>query len=156
MEIERKFLVVSGDYRHEAVSKSRIIQGFLNTDPYRTVRIRIRDLEAYLTIKGKSNEAGTIRNEWEIAIDYDKAKELLAISEGPVIEKIRYLVPVGDHTFEVDEFCRDNEGLVIAELELEEEDEAYLSPDWLGREVTGEIKYYNSQLSKLPYKEWLD
>lgn len=156
MEIERKFLVVSKEYEHEAVSSSQIIQGFLNTDPERTVRIRIRDKEAYLTIKGKSNEAGTIRNEWEIAIGYEMARELLAISEGPVIEKIRYLVPKGDHTFEVDKFYGDNEGLVIAELELEEEDEEYYSPQWLGREVTGEIKYYNSQLSKIPYKEWQD
>ena len=156
MEIERKFLVVSEDYKHEAVSSSQIIQGFLNTDPERTVRIRIRDKEANLTIKGKSNEAGTIRNEWEIAIGYEMARELLAISEGPVIEKIRYLVPKGDHTFEVDKFCGDNEGLVIAELELDEEDEEYYSPQWLGREVTGEIKYYNSQLSKTPYKEWQD
>ena len=156
MEIERKFLVVSEDYKHEAVSSSQIIQGFLNTDPERTVRIRIRDKEAWLTIKGKSNEAGTIRNEWEIAIAYEMARELLAISEGPVIEKIRYLVPAGDHTFEVDKFYGDNDGLVIAELELDEEDEEYLSPPWLGREVTGEIKYYNSQLSKTPYKEWQD
>ncbi len=156
MEIERKFLVVSEDYKQEAVSSSHIIQGFLNTDPERTVRIRIRDDEACLTIKGKSNEAGTIRHEWEVDIAFEMAKELLQISEGPVIEKTRYLVVVGKHTFEVDEFAGDNEGLVIAEIELSEEKEVFGRPEWLGREVTGDVKYYNSQLSKIPYKEWED
>lgn len=154
MEIERKFLVVSQDYRKEAISELSIIQGFLNTEPERTVRIRIQDNEAFLTVKGISNEAGTLRNEWEFNIDINAAREMMHICERPLIEKKRYLVKVGKHLFEVDEFYGDNEGLIIAEIELQTEDEDFIKPHWLGTEVTGDINYYNSQLSKKPFREW--
>lgn len=154
MEIERKFLVVSRDYRQEAISNSRIIQGFLNTDPERTVRIRIKDDEAFLTVKGKSNEAGTIRREWEVEIDREAAISMLDICDGPIIEKQRYVIQYGNHEFEVDEFAGANKGLILAEIELQEENEAFIRPPWLGEEVTGDIRYYNSQLSITPYQQW--
>ena len=123
MEIERKFLVLSHDYRSEAASSIKIIQCFLNTDPERTVRIRIQGEEGYLTIKGISNTSGTMRPEWEYEIDVDQAKQLLQLCEATIIEKTRYLVNYGSHMFEVDEFYGVNEGLVIAEVELESENE---------------------------------
>lgn len=154
MEIERKFLVISPDYRKEAKSSSHIIQGFLNTDPERTVRIRIKDEEAFLTVKGKSNIAGTIRNEWEMKIEREAALQMLDICERPLIEKVRYLIEMGDHQFEVDEFAGENDGLILAEVELEQEDETFKKPQWLGKEVTGDIRYYNSQLIKKPFRLW--
>ena len=154
MEIERKFLVQSQEYRKQAVSSIKITQGFLNTDPERTVRIRIQGEHGYLTIKGISNTSGTMRQEWEFEIELDPAKEILGLCEATTIEKIRYLVNCGSHMFEVDEFQGVNEGLVIAEVELESEDEEYSRPSWLGQEVTGDIKYYNAQLSKTPFKQW--
>lgn len=153
-EIERKFLVISSDYRLEAHKRTRIVQGFLNTDPERTVRIRIKGKHGYLTVKGKPNPSGLSRFEWEIQIPLAEAEELLSLCETGIIEKIRFEVIVGSHTFEIDEFKGENEGLVIAEVELRSENEAFEIPDWLGKEVTGDVKYYNSSLSKNPYKNW--
>lgn len=154
IEIERKFLVTSKAYKQEAQQQNRIVQGFLNTDPYRTVRVRIKGGQGFLTIKGKGNENGTTRFEWEKEIPLKEAEALLKLAEPGAIDKIRYEVKVGDHMFEVDEFFGVNEGLVIAEVELTNEDEYFEKPIWLGPEVTGQTKYYNAQLSKNPFKEW--
>ncbi len=154
IEIERKFLVKSNDYKSEATSKKRIVQGFLNTHPKRTVRVRIKGNNGFLTIKGISNEAGTTRFEWEKEIAVSEAEALLKICEETVIEKTRYEIPEGSYMFEVDEFMAENEGLVIAEIELKNENDPFERPKWLGEEVTGQLKYYNSLLSKKPYKSW--
>lgn len=154
IEIERKFLVTSLDYKKVATSRKRIVQGFLNTHPERTVRVRIKKDSGYLTIKGKSNEAGTSRYEYEQEIALTDAEKLLELCEEGVIEKIRYEVPFENHLFEVDEFYAENEGLILAEVELQYEDEEFKKPVWLGVEVTGDVKYYNSQLSKNPYLKW--
>lgn len=154
IEIERKFLLKSDAYKNEGVLQERIVQGFLNTHEERTVRVRINGDFAYLTIKGKSNESGTSRFEWEKEISLAEAEALLLLCEEGIIEKTRYVVPKGQHIFEIDEFHGANEGLVIAEIELNNEDETYEQPDWLGDEVTGDIRYYNSKLSKNPYKTW--
>ncbi len=154
IEIERKFLVTSKAYKTEAFKKTRILQGFLNSDPNRTVRVRIKGNQGFLTVKGKSNEAGTIRTEWEKEIDVVEAESLLKLCEEGVIEKMRYEIKAGKHIFEVDEFFGDNQGLTIAEIELNSENENFLKPTWLGEEVTGDVKYYNSQLSKHPYNIW--
>lgn len=154
IEIERKFLIKSDAYKNEANSKERIVQGFLNTHKERTVRVRISGDFGYLTVKGKSNETGTSRFEWEKEITLEDAEALLLLCEEGIIEKTRYKVPKGGHIFEIDEFYGTNEGLVIAEVELSDEDENYIEPDWLGEEVTGDIKYYNSQLSKNPFEKW--
>lgn len=154
LEVERKFLVKSQDYREMAVSKVRIVQGFLNTDSERTVRVRIKGEQGFLTIKGPSNTSGTTRFEWETEIAVAEATNLIDLCEPIVLEKIRYHIPVGNHVFEVDEFFGENKGLIVAEIELKHEDEVFEHPDWLGKEVTGEIKYYNSQLSQKPYREW--
>lgn len=154
LEIERKFLVKKSSYKVIAFLNERIVQGFLNTHPERTVRVRIKGERGYLTIKGKSNEAGTSRFEWEKEIDVTEAENLLKLCEQGVVEKTRYEVQIANHVFEVDEFDGDNAGLVIAEVELQSEDESFEKPDWLGDEVTGQIKYYNSQLSKQPFKTW--
>ena len=153
-EIERKFLVVSEDFKNEAFKNSRIKQGFLNTDPERTVRLRITGNKAFITIKGKSSKNGLSRFEWEKEIDIDEAEALFELCEPGIIEKTRYLVKAGDFVFEIDEFYGENEGLKVAEIELNKETDTFEKPQWLGREVTGEIKYYNSQLSKKPYKNW--
>ncbi len=154
IEIERKFLVKSNNYREAATSKTRIVQGFLNTHPERTVRVRIKGDQGFLTIKGKTNKGGTTRFEWEKEIKLNETQELLKLSEEGVVDKVRYEVPYGNHVYEVDEFFGSNEGLVIAELELNNENEHFEKPDWLGEEVTGEVKYYNSQLSNKPYISW--
>ncbi|MEW4922269.1 CYTH domain-containing protein [Algibacter sp. 2305UL17-15] len=154
IEIERKFLVVSETFKTDAVKSSRIVQGFLNTHKERTVRVRLIGEKSFLTVKGLSSKNGLSRFEWEKEITKEDALELLNLCEPGVIDKIRYEVKVGNHTFEVDEFFGDNEGLIIAEVELENENEAFEKPIWLGEEVTGNIKYYNSQLSKQPYKTW--
>jgi len=154
VEIERKFLVKSDDYKTEATNKKRIVQGFLNTNPKRTVRVRINGEKAYLTVKGKSNDAGTSRFEWEREIDKSEAENLLALCEETVIEKMRYEIPLGSFTYEVDEFLGINKGLVVAEIELRNENDVFDQPVWLGEEVTGQLKYYNSILSKKPYKSW--
>jgi len=154
IEIERKFLIKSDIYKGESHQKFRIIQGFLNRDPERTVRVRIKDDRGMLTVKGLSSNDGLSRFEWEKEILKNEAKALLEFCEEGVIDKLRYEINVGKHIFEVDEFFGDNEGLVIAEVELNSEDEIFEKPNWLGEEVTGNIKYYNSQLSKQPFNTW--
>ena|SRR5690606_30168197 len=153
-ETERKFLVTSSEFKKKAFKKNRVVQAFLNTDPQRTVRVRINAGNAYLTIKGSSNVSGMTRFEWEKEIEVDEAEELLKLCLPGKIEKIRHFVEVGSHIYEIDEFLNDNEGLVIAEIELHSEDEVFEMPSWLGEEVTGQIKYYNSQLSQNPFGNW--
>ncbi|MBZ9629592.1 CYTH domain-containing protein [Salegentibacter sp. LM13S] len=153
-EIERKYLVVSNDFRKEACKNSGIKQGFLNTDPERTVRLRITGEKAFLTIKGKSSKNGLTRFEWEKEIDKKEAEALFELCEPGIIEKTRYLVKAGNFIFEIDEFHGKNEGLIVAEIELNKETDVFQKPKWLGKEVTGDVKYYNSQLSKNPYKNW--
>ncbi|BBB32656.1 adenylate cyclase [Thermotomaculum hydrothermale] len=150
-EIERKFLV-KGNFPKE--NGIRIIQGYLSSVPERTVRVRIKGDKGYLTVKGIGNESGASRFEWEIEIPVEDAKQLLNICEPGVIDKTRYRVKVGNHLFEIDEFYGDNEGLVIAEVELSDENEEFEKPEWLGEEVTGDVRYYNSMLMKNPYKNW--
>lgn len=154
IEIERKYLVNSKDYRSLAYSKTHIIQGFLNSHPDRVVRIRIANDSAFLTVKGRSNSSGTTRFEWEKKIPVSEAEFLLELCEKEILEKIRYCVKTGNHIIEVDEFLGSNEGLVVAEIESENVNDNIEVPAWVGLEVTGDIKYYNSQLSKYPYNEW--
>ncbi|MDR2084926.1 MAG: CYTH domain-containing protein [Bacteroidales bacterium] len=152
-EIERKFLV-TGDFKPYVTKATRITQGYLSSVPERTVRVRIKGDKGYITVKGMGNDSGASRFEWEKEIPVSDVEELLKICEPGVIDKTRYLVPVDGHTFEVDEFYKDNEGLTVAELELKSEDEQFSKPDWLGEEVTGDVKYFNSMLMKNPYKNW--
>ena len=154
IEIERKFLVNSDDYRAEASSVITMTQGYLNSDPERSVRIRLTDQSGFITVKGKSNESGLSRFEWEKEISKTEAEALLKLCEKTIISKTRYEVAVGNHLFEVDEFLGDNKGLVMAEVELGSEDEKFSKPDWLGEEVTGDLKYYNSNLSNAPFCNW--
>jgi adenylate cyclase len=153
-EIERKFLVKNNEYVAQATGQKRIVQGFLSTHPERTVRVRIKGDQGFLTIKGLSNETGTTRFEWEKEVPLPEAEALLRLCEHTIIDKTRYDIPIGKHLFEVDVFAGNNAGLIIAEVELSSEEEHYKAPSWLGKEVTGDIKYYNSQLSQQPYKEW--
>lgn len=153
LEVERKFLVKSQEYKSEAKTQTRIVQGFLNTDPERTVRVRIKGDKGFLTIKGKGNDSGTTRFEWEQEISFSDATDLVDLCEAVIVEKIRYEIPIGKHIYEVDEFLGENKGLIVAEIELQHEDEPFEKPNWLGEEVTGEIKYYNSQLSQHPYQD---
>ena len=152
-EIERKFLV-SGDFKPFATGSSRVVQGYLSSVAERTVRIRINGDQGYLTIKGIGNESGASRFEWEREIPLREASDLLELCEPGVIEKTRFLVPVGDHLFEVDEFHGENAGLVVAEIELAHEGEPFAKPDWLGEEVTGQAAYYNAMLMKKPFARW--
>ena len=152
-EIERKFLV-KGEYKSQAYAHSRIAQGYICSARGRTVRVRIRDGRGYLTIKGASDAAGMSRYEWEKEIPLPEAEELMKLCEPGVIDKTRYLVRSGKHVFEVDEFYGENEGLTMAEVELVSEDEPFVKPDFIGQEVTGDVRYYNSQLMKHPFKEW--
>ncbi|SDG81286.1 CYTH domain-containing protein [Winogradskyella thalassocola] len=154
IEIERKFLVNSDAFKTEAYTSYTIKQGFLNSNKARTVRVRLKDDKGYLTVKGKSTANGLSRFEWEKEISQSDVEALLPLCEPGIIDKTRYEVKSKDHIFEVDEFYGDNEGLVIAEVELRSESENFEKPNWLGKEVTGDIKYYNSQLSKKPYKKW--
>lgn len=154
IETERKFLVVSDTYKKEAFSKKRIIQGYLSSNPERTVRVRIKENKAYLTIKGSSNASGMSRFEWEKEIAVDEAKNLLLLCEKGVIDKTRFEVKVGNHIYEVDEFYGENEGLEMAEIELQSETELFEKPEWLGEEVTNDKRYYNSYLSKNPFRDW--
>ena len=154
LEIERKFLVKSDGYKQKATSQTRIVQGFLNTNPDRTVRVRIKGDKGFLTVKGASNESGTTRFEWETEITTAEAANLIDLCEAGILEKIRYEVSFGHHLYEVDEFLGENKGLILAEIELNHEDERFEKPDWLGEEVTGQVQYYNSQLSKKPFKTW--
>ncbi|MEN8251476.1 MAG: CYTH domain-containing protein [Bacteroidota bacterium] len=154
VEIEKKFLVSSDAFKEEAVKELRITQGYLSTVPERTVRVRVKGDKGYITIKGKGSESGASRYEWEKEIPVSEVEELLKICEPGVIDKNRYLVKSGAHTFEVDEFYGDNKGLIVAEVELDAEDEAFEKPQWLAEEVTGQAKYYNSMLMSNPYKNW--
>lgn len=154
LEIERKYLVESLDFINEAQSIKRITQGFLNTNPERTVRVRISGEEAFITVKGISNETGTTRMEWEQKIDLKGAQKLLQICEPGMIDKTRYDLLFHGNLFEVDVFHGENEGLIIAEVELSHENQPFEKPHWLGEEVTGDVKYYNSELSKNPYRLW--
>ena len=154
IEIERKFLVTSNNFKEEAFKKTHIIQGFLNTDKERTVRVRLKGDRGFLTVKGLSSNDGLSRFEWETEISETDAKLLLKLCEKGVIDKVRYEIKADKHTYEVDEFFGDNEGLIIAEIELNHISEIFKKPLWLGEEVTGNEKYYNSQLSKQPYKTW--
>lgn len=155
IEIERKFLVTSNAFKDEALKSMRIIQGFLNRDPERTVRVRLKGNKGVLTVKGKSWNDGLSRFEWEKDIEKHEAEALLKLCENGIIDKIRYEVKLGNHIFEVDDFLGDNKGLTIAEVELKHKNEIFEKPKWLGKEVTGHIKYYNSQLSKQPYNTWV-
>ena len=154
IEIERKFLVASNAFKSDALRKNNIAQGYLSAHTERTVRVRIKGEKGYLTIKGKSNETGLSRFEWENEISVEEAKQLLLLCEKGVIEKIRYEIQVGEHLFEVDEFLGENEGLVIAEVELQSESEIFEKPSWLGIEVTQDHRYYNSYLSQNPFTSW--
>jgi len=154
IEIERKFLVTSEAFKTEAFKSTRIIQGYLNSNKQRAVRVRLKGELGYLTIKGESSENGLSRFEWEKEIPKVEAEALLKLCEPGVIDKIRYDIKVGCHIFEVDEFFGDNDGLVVAEVELKHETEIFETPNWLGAEVSGQAKYYNSQLSKHPYNTW--
>jgi len=153
-EIERKFLVKSDAFKIDSFEETKIKQGFLSTVPERTVRVRIKGEKGFLTIKGIGNKSGISRFEWEKEISVEDAIDLLKISEPGVIDKTRYNIKSGKHTFEVDEFYGDNDGLTIAEVELSSEDEYFQKPEWLGEEVTGQLKYYNSMLMKTPFKNW--
>lgn len=152
-EIERKFLV-TGEYKSQAYAQSRIVQGYISSARGRTVRVRIRDTQGYLTIKGAVNASGTSRYEWEKEIPLIEAQDLMKLCEPGVIDKTRYLVHSGNHIFEVDEFYGENEGLTVAEVELTSEDESFVKPDFIGQEVTGDVRYYNSQLMKHPFSTW--
>lgn len=153
-EIERKFLV-KGKFKSFAIEKIKIVQAYISSVPEHTVRVRIKGEKGFITIKGKSNKSGTSRYEWEKEIPVGEVNELLELCEPGVIDKTRFIV---DETnglkFEVDEFYGDNEGLIIAEIELPSEDHPFEKPEWLGEEVTGIAKYYNSRLSKNPFKNW--
>ena len=152
-EIERKFLV-AGDFKSLATKATRITQGYLCSAPERTVRVRIKGDKGFITIKGMGSDSGASRFEWEKEISVAEVDDLLKICEPGVIDKTRYLVPAGKHTYEVDEFYGDNEGLIVAEIELGAENEAFEKLPFLGKEVTGDAKYYNSMLMKNPYKKW--
>ena len=154
LEIERKFLVKDDSYKQQAYSSSRIAQGYICSGRGRTVRVRIRDEKAYLTIKGPADIKGLGRYEWEKEIPLEEGRELMRLCEPGMIDKTRFLVQSGKHVFEVDEFYGENEGLVVAEVELASEDEYFEKPSFIGEEVTGIAKYYNSFLMKFPYTKW--
>lgn len=154
IEIERKFLVTSESFKTEAFTQNRISQGYLSSVPGRTVRVRIKGEKGFLTIKGASNESGLSRFEWEKEIPAEEAVALLKLCEKGVIDKTRFEVKMGNHIFEIDEFYGENEGLIMAEIELKSETEPFEKPSWLGKEVTQDKRYYNSYLSKNPYKNW--
>lgn len=154
LEIERKFLVRGDAYKTQAYDKSHISQGYICSGQGRTVRVRIRDRRGYLTIKGPSIDGGLSRYEFEKEITFDEATQLMKLCEPGIIDKTRFLVKSGKHVFEVDEFYGENAGLVMAEVELSREDEPYERPDFIGDEVTGDRRFYNGQLRKLPYSLW--
>ncbi len=153
LEIERKFLV-KGEFKASAVGKFDIKQGYISTDPGRSVRIRIAGKKGFITIKGSSDESGMQRLEWEKEIDLVEAEVLMGLCLKPVIEKVRYIVEHDNHIIEVDEFGGENEGLVMAEIELSAKNEDVDLPDWIGTEVTNDARYYNSYISQHPYKTW--
>lgn len=154
IEIERKFLVNSEAFKSDLIAQNRITQGYLNSTPERTVRVRIKGEKGFLTIKGISNATGLSRFEWEKEIPIAEAQELLLLCEKGVIDKTRYELQVGQHVFEVDQFHGENEGLILAEIELQTEDDWFEKPQWLGKEVTQDKCYYNSYLSQHPFQSW--
>ena len=154
-EIERKFLV-KGDFKNAAFKATRITQGYLCSVPERTVRVRVKGDKGFITIKGIGSDSGASRFEWEKEIPVAEVQDLLKICEPGVIDKTRYLVKAGEHTFEVDEFYGDNDGLTVAEVELGSEDEPFEKPSFIGREVTGDRRFYNSHLRRNPYCLWKD
>lgn len=153
LEIERKFLV-RGDFLGDVSSSSRIVQGYLAASPVASVRVRIYGEKGYMTVKGRPGASGMSRFEWEKEIPVDEALMLLKLCGGGVIDKVRHLVPYEGHVFEVDVFHGMNEGLVVAEVELESEDEEFSRPQWLGEEVTSDVRYRNSMLLKHPFTKW--
>ncbi len=155
-ETERKFLVLGDDYKAQAYNSTHIWQGYIASHNGRTVRVRIRDDKGYLTIKGPSGLAGLTRYEFDMEIPLADARDLMMICEPGIIDKTRYLVksPDGRHVWEIDEFYGDNEGLVLAEVELAREDEPFTKPGFIGREVTGDRRFYNSHMRLNPYKRW--
>jgi len=154
LEIERKFLV-KGSFKELATKSYQISQGYLSSVPERTVRIRIKDEAAFITIKGKSTANGTTRYEWEKQINKEEAQELLKMCEPGIIAKTRFIIPASlELFFEVDEFYDENQGLILAEIELNDENQAFERPEWLGKEVTGDKRYYNTALSKHPFGKW--
>lgn len=155
VEIERKFLVKNDSFKNVCFAEKTIKQGYLNSNKNRTVRVRTIDDKAFMTVKGKSNATGTTRFEWEKEIDILEAEALLLLCEPSIIEKTRFYVKCEQHVFEIDAFFGDNLGLIVAEIELEDEAEAFQKPIWIGEEVTGNEKYYNSKLSKVPFKDWV-
>ena len=154
LEIERKFLVLDDSYKQLSYNSSHIVQGYICSARGRTVRVRIRDVRAYLTIKGPSENNGLSRYEFEREIPLDHARQMMRFCEPGIIDKTRWLVKSGPHTFEVDEFHGENNGLVVAEVELSSEEEAFENPHFIGKEVTGDRRYYNSQLRANPYCNW--
>lgn len=154
LEIERKFLTKGDEFKRVSFKKKYIVQGYLNSNQNRVVRIRITDDIAYITVKGASDETGVKRVEWEKEIPLKEAKELMDLCEKGIIEKYRYYHRFEDHLFEIDEFLGMNEGLCVAEVELKHENEFFQKPSYLGKEVTGKKKYYNSNLTKSPFNEW--
>lgn len=153
LEIERKFLI-EGDFKSQAYHCEHIAQGYLSSAPERSVRIRIKGNKAYITIKGIGSGSGMSRYEWEKEIPLTEAKELIHLCEPGIIDKTRYYIRFAEHVFEVDEFHGENEGLIVAEIELTDEAESFLHPDWLGKEVTGDNRYYNASLVKHPFTKW--
>lgn len=154
IEIERKFLLKNTLFLKEIQNKQFIKQGYLNSHKERTVRIRITNTDAFITIKGVSSESGLSRFEWEKNISRQEADALFQLAEQGVIEKNRYTVFFGNCKIEIDEFLGENKGLFLAEIELKSENEVVALPEWIGEEVTGNVKYYNSYLSKNPYIYW--
>ena len=154
VEIERKFIVTNDSYKALAFSSDRIAQGYICREGGNSARVRVRGDKGFLTIKGPSLDGGLSRFEWEKEIPVAEALELLKLCHGGIIDKIRHLVKCGNHTFEVDEFFGDNEGLVIAEVELNDACEEFEKPAFIGREVTGDKRYYNSRLTRFPFKSW--
>lgn len=154
IEIERKFLVINSSFKEVSIHSTYLKQGYLSLDKSRTVRVRIADDKAYLTIKGISNDTGMSRFEWEREIGIDDAHSLMSLALPGVVEKTRFIVPLDGYTWEVDEFLGDNSGLIIAEIELRSESESFQLPSFLGREVTGDSRYYNSYISQHPYSTW--
>lgn len=152
IEIERKFLVGSDGWRQQAESQIRFSQGYLSRDPARTVRVRIAGDAAFLTIKGATT--GATRAEFEYAVPLSDAQQLLAMCDGPVVEKVRHLCPFEGMTWEVDEFLGANAGLVVAEIELAAEGQVFARPAWLGAEVTGDARYVNANLAVRPFTSW--
>lgn len=154
LEIERKFIVIDDSYKALAFSSDRIAQGYICREGGNSARVRVRGDKGYITIKGPSLDGGLSRFEWEKEIPVDEALELLKLCHDGIIDKTRHLVKCGAHTFEVDEFFGDNEGLTIAEVELGDANEEFEKPDFIGEEVTGDKRYYNSRLTRFPYKSW--